>query len=91
MDVPRTVGFNADEGFPGLTDENATTGGVTSNDTVLSVDVDAALLLPYSSRTVVEAIDGINVPVAPIPEAEIDQVMLSELLSVHVTPVAVPF
>jgi hypothetical protein len=59
--------------------------------TVLSEDVEAALLLPKVSVTEFAAIDGITVPVAPTAVAARVHVMLSVDAKLHVTPVAVPF
>ena len=88
--VPRIVGVRLDPGSPPLTDENEMLGGVILYVTVLSVAVDAALVLPKASVTMPEAMVGITVPVADIPEAVIVQLILSMLVTLKVTPVALP-
>jgi hypothetical protein len=71
--------------------ENAKVGPLVSMVTVLSTDVDAAFIFPNASVTLPAAIDGMTVPEAVTPVAAIVQVILSDVLSVHVIPDAEPF
>jgi hypothetical protein len=85
------VGVKLLPGFRGLTEENAMVGAVISYVTILSEDVDAELLLPNVSTTVLAVIVGIIVPDPVTDVATNVQVILSLVESDHVIPVAEPF
>ena len=74
----------------GLTDANVTVGAVTSYVTELSVDVALEFAFPKTSTTVFAAIVGIIVPAPVMAVAARFQVILSPVLRLQVTPVAVP-
>jgi uncharacterized membrane protein len=85
------VGVKLLPGFLGLTDENVMVGAVISYVTVLSDDVDAELLLPNVSTTVLAAMVGIIEPDPVTAVAANVQIILSLVESDHVIPVAEPF
>jgi hypothetical protein len=93
--VPRIVGSNVELGTEalvvGTVDENVSAGTVISYMTVLSVAVDAELLVPTASVTLLAAIVGVIVPPPPvISVAESVHVILSAVVSDHVIPVGQP-
>jgi hypothetical protein len=67
-----------------------TVGAVTSIATLLSVAVEALLLLPAGSWTVLSASVGTSVPAPDTAVAASVHVMLSAVSRSHVIPVAVP-
>ncbi len=70
---------------------DVTAGGVISNDTVWSVKVEAVLLFPARSVTLLAPSEMITVPVDDIPVTGMFQVMLSEVVGTPtMDPVAVP-